>query len=486
VIPLELFETIRLWRDRGIPRREIARRLQVDRKTVQRALAKIDAGATAPKRSAPASKIAPYRERIAEAVAAGRTAWSIYQELSAEPSFVGCCYDLVKREARAARVHEPRVFERLEHPPRAEAQFDFGELVRVPHGGKMVRTWAFVMIWPHSSWRYETVVLDQTVPTLLGCIQAALIASECIPERLSEDNLLSAVLRKTLGVRPYQRDFAAFCAHYGMAPNAVRPRTPTDKGRVENAVGVLKKSLRGRAFGSFEELLAAVAHHMQLVNDRPHSLTGKRPNELLPCERRHALPEPYPLAQWGEFRVRRDCHVGVHKNFYSVPYRLAGKSVVVRVDADSVLVYDDLDLVARHRRSFGRGENVTDRSHYPSHKRLSTQQIHADRVERIRSIGPAAGEFLAGLFRTRDFVQADLYRALVQLIERHDALSVERAFQRAVHFGNFEIAALKEIIERRLFELPLDEFDLRPSTPCEIEIARPLDVYTHLYGGLRC
>ncbi len=343
------------------------------------------------------------------------------------------------------------------------------------------------MIWPHSRWRFETVVFDQSVPTLLGCIQSALIASCCIPERLSEDNLLSAVLRRQMGIRPYQRDFATFCAHYGMMPNAVRPRTPTDKGAVENSIGTLKKSLRGRKFGSFEELHAAVAQHMRLYNDREHSVTGRRPNDLLPLERRGPLPDPYPLALWGEPRVRRDIHVCVLKNFYSVPYHLVGKKVVVRIDDSSVLFFHDLELVARHERCFDRGQTITNREHYPPHKRLSTQEIHAQRVTRIRDIGPAAGEFLAGLFRTREYVHSDLYRMLMRLIERYDSPSMELAFRRAVHFGNFEIASLQEIIERRLFELPLDEFDLPTTTPPrEIEIARPLDVYTQLYGGFRC
>ncbi len=490
MIPLELFETIRLWRELGVPRREIARRMQLDRKTVNRAIKKIEAGATAPFRSSPGSKLAPFLERIAEAAVAGRTAQSIYEELSADPSFPGSCYDLVKRAVRALRASrgkEPRVFERLAHRPGAEAQFDFGELARVPHHGREVRTWAFVMIWPHSRWRFETVVFDQSVPTLLGCIQSALIASCCIPERLSEDNLLSAVLRRQMGIRPYQRDFATFCAHYGMMPNAVRPRTPTDKGAVENSIGTLKKSLRGRKFGSFEELHAAVAQHMRLYNDREHSVTGRRPNDLLPLERRGPLPDPYPLALWGEPRVRRDIHVCVLKNFYSVPYHLVGKKVVVRIDDSSVLFFHDLELVARHERCFDRGQTITNREHYPPHKRLSTQEIHAQRVARIRDIGPAAGEFLAGLFRTREYVHSDLYRMLMRLIERYDSPSMELAFRRAVHFGNFEIASLQEIIERRLFELPLDEFDLPTTTPPrEIEIARPLDVYTQLYGGFRC
>lgn len=271
MIPLELFETIRLWRDLGVPRREIARRMNLDRKTIARALQKIDAGATAPFRRSPGSKLAPFLERIAEGVAAGRTAQSMYEELSLDPTFPGSCYDLVKRAVRAIRASsgkEARVFERLAHAPGAEAQFDFGELVRVWHAGKLVRTWAFVMIWPHSRWRYEMVVLDQTVPTLLGCIQAALIASGCIPERLSEDNLLSAVLRRQMGMRPYQRDFARFCAHYGMMPNAVRPRTPTDKGAVENAVGTLKKEANARNRRRERNAYARARQRVQAAGNR--------------------------------------------------------------------------------------------------------------------------------------------------------------------------------------------------------------------------
>jgi len=193
---------MRLWRDLGVPRREIARRTQLDRKTVNRAINKIEAGATAPVRSSPGSKLAPFLERITEGVAAGCTAQSIYEELSTDPTFPGSCHDLVKRAARAIRAgggSKHRVFERLAHPPGAEAHFDFGELSRVPHFGREVRTWAFVMTWPHSRWRFETVVLDQAVPTLVDCIHAALIVSGCIPERLGDDNLLSAMLRRALG-----------------------------------------------------------------------------------------------------------------------------------------------------------------------------------------------------------------------------------------------------------------------------------------------
>ena len=64
MIPVAIFETIRHWHAGGMSRREIARRLNVDIKTVRRNLAKIEAGATAPARISPGSKLEPYHERI--------------------------------------------------------------------------------------------------------------------------------------------------------------------------------------------------------------------------------------------------------------------------------------------------------------------------------------------------------------------------------------------------------------------------------------
>ena len=86
------------------------------------------------------------------------------------------------------------------------------------------------------------------------------------------------------------------------------------------------------------------------------------------------MPEPFPIGEWSEHRVRTDCHIQVRANFYSVPYKLVGKVVVVRVDAKSITVYNDFGIVARHERRMGRGETVTDRSHYPEHKRKASQE----------------------------------------------------------------------------------------------------------------
>lgn len=476
MIPVALFETIRYWHAQGMGRREIARRLHIDVKTVRRHLAKIEAGATAPVRRSPNSKLSPFVERLAQLTAQGRTAWSSYGELRADPAFTAS-YELVKKHVARLRVHEPRVFERLEHPPGAEAQADFGELARVRHQGRLARTWAYVAVWPHSRWRYAELVLDQTVPTFLGCVQNGIRESAAIPERFSVDNLAAAVLREHFQERAYQREFAALCAHYEMLPNAVRPRTPTDKGMVENGVGSLKKFLRGRTFESFDELQCAVKLYATTANERVHSVTGRRPCDLIALERRHALPEPYPLAEWREYRTRSDCHVQVRHNFYSVPYRLVGKKVVVRIDQGWIVVYDDFVAVARHERRFGRGETVTDRAHYPPYKRKGSHEIHAERLASVRSVGGGAAAFLAGLLQSREHVHSDSYRALMRLVASTEPRVLDRACARAAHFGNYSLAAVRQIIEQRLFELPLDDLITTTSAAPAIELVRPLDAY---------
>jgi transposase len=486
VISVALFQTIQEWHGGGIEKREIARRLQVDVKTVRRHIRKIEAGAVAPARLSPGSKLDRFSERITELAASGRTAWNVYVALREDPSFTAS-YELVKKRVARSRHRDPRVYERLEHLPGAEMQADFGELVRVQHQGRLVRVWAYVAVWPHSRYRYGEVVLDQSVPTFLSAMQNGIFAAQAIPDRISVDNLAAAVLRGHFNERGYQREFSAFCKHFGTLPNAVRPRTPTDKGAVENGVGVLKRALRGRTFNTLEDLQRAVRAIIDELNDRPSSLDHRRPNDLIAQERRSDLPEFFPIGAWSEHRVRTDCHVQVRANFYSVPHKLVGKVVVVRVDSATIVVYDEFAVVAHHERRMGRGETITDREHYPEHKRKASQEVHRERVERIRTVGAGAAAFYAGLLTSRDHVHSDSYRALMKLIESTPHADLDRACARAAHFGNFSINTLRRIIEQGLFDRPLDDLSIAvPHTSSALLAVRRLEAYTELLGGWPC
>lgn len=180
-----------------------------------------------------------------------------------------------------------------------------------------------------------------------------------------------------------------------------------------------------------------------------------------PCFR--GLPDPFPIAAWSEHRVRTDCHVQVRANFYLVPHTLVGKRVVIRMDSTTITAYDNFNVVARHERRIGRGKTVTDRMHYPEHKRKGSHEIHRERVDRIRSVGPGAAAFYAGLLTSSEYVHSDSYRALLCVIETTPATDVNRACARAAHFGNFSMNALRRIIEQRLYERHSTSFRSQPA-----------------------
>jgi len=109
VISVALFQTIQEWHNGGVEKREIARRLKVDVKTVRRIICKIEAGAVAPARSSPGSKLDPFAERIVELAASGRTAWNVHLALREDPAFTAstASYELVKKRVARLRRRDP-------------------------------------------------------------------------------------------------------------------------------------------------------------------------------------------------------------------------------------------------------------------------------------------------------------------------------------------------------------------------------------------
>ncbi|MGH7958476.1 MAG: Mu transposase domain-containing protein, partial [Opitutaceae bacterium] len=96
------------------------------------------------------------------------------------------------------------------------------------------------------------------------------------------------------------------------------------KGRMENAVGYIKKNLlAGRELGELAALNAAARLWLDTVaNVRLHGATRRTPLDLLAEERAHLRPlpaAPYAAALVRTVRVTNRCRVTVDTNRYSVP-----------------------------------------------------------------------------------------------------------------------------------------------------------------------
>ncbi len=453
------FLSVRALHEEGVPNKEVARRLGIDVRTVRAYLRKIEGGMTEPVRAPLPRKLDRFAEVIEAKVLQGLTAVQIYQDLCREDEF-DASYPTVQRRVRELRQDDPEVYCRMRYAPGEEAQIDFGELGRLEENRRLRKVYLFVMTLCWSRYAYYDLVTDQRVETFLRLIRNGFEFFGGVPQRIKPDNLRSAVISDRLGQRYYQEEFFRFAQHYGTVPDVARPRTPTDKGRTERDIGYAKGNWwRGRKFGSFKEAREDLFRWRdEIANARVHGTTRRKPCDLFAEEEDHlsALPEEcYELGDWGLYKVRKDCHIHVRRNYYSVPHSLVGTKVLVRLTGEELTVFARGSAVARHLRATGEGEDVTDPSHYPATKRVSSHEVHRRRVAVVREAGGHSARFLHEL-RRGPWVLGEQLARLNRLVERHGAEAFERACERALYFGATDGARrIERILEGGLDRLPL-------------------------------
>jgi hypothetical protein len=179
-------------------------------------------------------------------------------------------------------------------------------------------------------------------------------------------------------------------------------------------------------------------------------------------------------------------------NYYSVPWRLIGRLLAVRITADEVIVYGmALEEVARHRLLPDRPQGQ--RSVEPTHQPQSNERHRrAELEERFAEFGPAGGRFLAGLVQSRRFGWDQAHKVL-ELLTVYRQRDVQAALERAERFGAFSLQAVQRILAAQARPRPvlevLAEEERRRLEPLLREdpvSPRPLREYQRLCGQEPC
>ena len=95
--------------------------------------------------------------------------------------------------------------------------------------------------------------------------------------------------------------------------------------------------------------------------------------------------------EWKELKAGRNYHITCDYQRYSVPYRLAGQLLRVRLTSTRVTVFNGHDLVCEHPRLTGRkGQYSTLAEHVPpQHQGIDGLWSRRWFTDRARSFGPA-------------------------------------------------------------------------------------------------
>lgn len=385
------------------------------------------------------------------------SAAQIYQRIR-EQGFDGR-YTIVKQYVRKIRPHRPQAFLKLSFAPGECAQVDWGSFGSVPVGGTIRRLSFFVMVLCYSRMMYVEFTVSQTMEHFLACHQNAFDFFGAVPGKIMVDNLKSAVLKRIVGQAPvFNPKYLELADHHGFSIVACNVGKGNEKGRVENAVGYVKKNfLSGLDIPNFAAINPAARQWLDTIaNVRVHGETHRQPISLFEEERAALLPlpdNPFDIATVSQVRASSQFRITVDTNRYSVPAEYAGASLTLKTYPDRLCVYCNEKLIARHARSYERHQDFED----PDHPReLLSQRKKAEERKifmRFLALCPKAEQYYQKLEQRRMNPQHHV-RKIVALSEIYDPDKVSRAMEDAFTFQAFSCEYIANLLEQRTRCLP--------------------------------
>ncbi|MGY8800305.1 MAG: IS21 family transposase [Longimicrobiales bacterium] len=435
--------------------RQISRRLKLDKKTVRKWLVQ---PFVAPKRPGRASKLDPYKERIKSWVEQDDlSAQQVLQRLESQ-GFTGR-YSIVRDYVRLVRPKPLKAYLTLRFAPGECMQVDWGSWGHIPVGSTRRQLSFFAAVLCHSRMLYVEFTLGQSQEHFLSCHENAFAYFEGCSESVMVDNCKTAVLSHPRGqearINPRYLDFAN---HNGFKVRACGARQPQEKGRVEHAVGYIKNNfLRGLELPPWPALNLAARHWLETVaNVRLHGVTHKTPLELFEAEKLQlkARPaHPYDVATVRQVSVNSRFRVTLDTNRYSVPARLAGAPLTLKLYPARLVLVHQGQIVAEHERCFDRHKDLE----HPEHAQPLLDQRRKARTQKLLACfltlcpeAPLYHERLQG----RRLNANHHVQKIMALVEVYGSEAVARAVSDAHEYRAYSCEYIANILEQRLRKLP--------------------------------
>jgi len=411
-----------------------------------------DSGAEKSAAAITASSSEPYRELVEAALAKGRNAMSIWQELVDSHGFAGA-YESVKRYVRKLRgTPSPEARAIIQTAPGEEAQVDYGTgpMVRDARTGKYRRTRLFVLTLGFSrkcvrllSFQSSTYIwaeLHERAFRRLGGSTRVVVL-----DNLKEGVLAPDIYDSTLN--PLYRDVLA---HYSAIALPCRVRDPDRKGKVEAGVGHAQKTpLKGQRFESLEAAQSYLDQWEERWADtRIHGTTKRRVSAMFAEEKPALQPlplEPFRYYQYGERTVHLDGCVEVEAAYYGAPPGWIGRLVAVQWDSRCVRLLDPRtgQLLREHLRQSRGRHRIKDEDRPPR-----TPQGILQLLARAAQAGPHIGELAQGMYRNQAEAAVRRIQGLLSFIRKYGAARVDDACAAALELEAYDYRFVRRWLER--------------------------------------
>lgn len=458
-------EIRRLAEIEKLSRRRIAQRLHCSRDTVARAL-RLDQPPinNATRRASRPSLLDSHRAQIDALLIKypELSAVRIHEEITRGPDAYAGSISLVRRYLRKVRPARGRVYQEVHYDPGQAMQVDWGSCGTVTVGGTSRKVSVLVATLCYSRMVFIEFSLSQRKPEFYRSIVNALLFFGGSPRAIIFDNLKAAVINGSGREACFHPEFLALCGHFCMQPIACARRDPESKGIVEANVRYVKRNaLAGR-----DEELTTFADYVVLAskwrdetaNQRKHETTHERPLDRFQNERPllRALPSfPFDTDEVVAGIVNTHARVQFDGNRYSVPPGLARKPITLRADASELRVLHAGEVVARHARSYERGQLIVSTDHRLAALEQRKRSDSSSLEQQFDALGAPARQFHLQL-RGRPVKTSTHLRRLLTLARLYGPDDVLWAIVRASELATYDAAYVENLLlaERRRRRLP--------------------------------
>lgn len=292
-----------------------------------------------------------------------KTAWEVIRDRHGLEGVVS--YETFKRYVRDRCLlgTMPRRAIRIETEPGAEVQVDYGKVGMRAHGAKRRAVHAFCGLLSCSRLPFIQFGFSQDEVAFAQAVSDMFQAYGGSPRRINLDNLKAGVITPSTYDPTLNRTFAELCEHYGVIADPARVASPKDKGKVERFVQVARELYKKLDAlypeASLDELnRLAWAWCRDDYGRRVHGTTGLAPAELFEEEERPALrplpPEPFVAARWCRAKVQPDQFIQHGRIYYGLPGRYIGKKVELRITPSTVTIYFEHRPVRKYAVAAGK------------------------------------------------------------------------------------------------------------------------------------
>lgn len=354
---------------------EIARRLNMDRKTVRKKLAMGLAPPSYKTRPAVTSILEQFKPYLAHKIEQhpGLSATRLFREITAM-GYTGS-YTTLTEHLRTIRPPKSTQFERrFETAPGLQAQVDFARFTTrfrsEPDIERVV--WLFLMVLGFSRFIVGQFAWRQTLDTVVRCHIESFKELGGVPQQCLYDRMKTAVLGEPEpGNVVYHPTLMSLGSHYGFVPKSCKPYRAKTKGKVERPFRYVRQDFFiDRDFEDIDDLNGQFScWRSSIANVRKHGTTQRIVKEAFLEEQ--ASLGLLPVGDFNdvlsmERRTTKDGMVSVDGNLYSVPNGIGRKPLQIERTATELRILDGQSLLAVHPLLLGKNQRQVIQGHRAS------------------------------------------------------------------------------------------------------------------------